>query len=145
MFGRCIAPSHNISKFKGSDCTGLGVFPVGRHPYTYSDAAGTAASTVTQPTGFWTLKVDGGAGTEWGTATWNTESEGDVPAGAVLEVRARAADTMAGLDFETYELISSGTEFTLAGGGGRWIQIQVKFQPNPKSTEGMTMQQRNGR
>ncbi len=31
--------SHNISKFKGSDCTGLGVFPVGRHCRIYRDPA----------------------------------------------------------------------------------------------------------
>lgn len=62
-----------------------------------------------------------------GTITWNTEPEGDVPAGAELTVDARAADTEAGLGSEAYVAVTSGTPFSLAG---QFIQVRVTFKPN---------------
>ncbi|MBI4334860.1 MAG: hypothetical protein HY673_26695 [Chloroflexi bacterium] len=119
---------NKISKFKGDTGAPLGVFPVGYQPYTYSDAAGLAAASITTPTGYWTVIQDGGgAGTQWGTVSWN----GSTPAGTSLEVRVRAADTVAGLDFQTYQLVSSGVEFTATG---QYIQIQVKFSASQAGT-----------
>ena len=112
---------HNVSKYRGTDGAPLGVFPVGNSPYTYSDAAGLAAASVTTPTGFWTVVRDSGAaGTQWGTASWSD----CVPAGGTVEVRVRTADIQSNLQFQTYMLVSNNVPFALAG---RYIEIQVKF------------------
>jgi hypothetical protein len=117
-------PGNNISKFRGTDGAALGVFPVGLEPYTYSDATGLAALTVTTPTGFWTVVKDGGsAGTDWTSVSW-TDS---VPAGATLEVRVRAADNAGDLQFQTFQLVSNGGDPNLMG---QYIEIQVKFVAN---------------
>jgi hypothetical protein len=97
-------------------------------PYNYSDMTGAQLLGSTAPQGTWTVTQDGVApGTAWGTITWNTEPEGDVPAGAELTVEARAADTEAGLGSEAYVAVTSGTPFSLTG---RFIQVRVTFKPN---------------
>jgi hypothetical protein len=97
-------------------------------PYNYSDMTGAQLLGSTAPQGTWTVTQDGTAlGTTWGTITWNTEPEGDVPAGAELTVEARAADTEAGLGSEPYVAVTSGTPFSLTG---RFIQVRVTFKPN---------------
>jgi len=114
----------NISKYRGSDGTPLGVFALGNEPYTYSDAAGFAARNVTNNTGTWTVVFDGtAAGTAWGTINWNES----VPAGASIEVRARAADSQAGLSLLAYQPVSKGVAFAQSG---RYIQVQTRLNAN---------------
>lgn len=121
--------SNNITKFRGTDGTFLGSLPVGREPYTYSDATGFAARNVTDPTGFWRVISDSGvAGTDWNNVSWNSEPQGNVPAGATLEVSVRAADAEAGLSLLPYTPTSNGA--LLAGVVGRFVQVQVLMQPN---------------
>ena len=116
--------NNNISKYQGSDGAALGVFPVGEAPYTYSDATGIGALTVTTPTGFWTVIHDSGSvTTDWGTVSWTDF----VPEGGTLEVKVRVADTEGGLPGENFDPVSDGVPFTATG---RFIEIQVKFIAN---------------
>jgi hypothetical protein len=113
-----------ISKYKGIDGTHLGVFPVGHHPYTYSDATGLGYRTSMTPTGTWTVIYDSGsAGTAWGTVSW-TDS---VPTGASVEVKVRTAETETGLGLVTYQTESNGVGFSATG---RYIQIQTRLTAN---------------
>jgi hypothetical protein len=114
----------NISKYRGSDGTPLGVFPIGNQPYTYSDAAGFAARNITNSTGTWTVVYDGAAaGTAWGTINWNDL----VPAGSSVIVQARTADTEAGLSLVAYQPVGKNVAFDAAG---RYIQIQARLSAN---------------
>ncbi|MBI2898446.1 MAG: hypothetical protein HYY06_33150 [Deltaproteobacteria bacterium] len=75
-------------------------FPVGNGPYTYSDFTGHSLR-LQFPQGVYTdvAEACGAAGAMWKTAHW----EGDVPEGAVVELRARTATTREGLaDAEWY-------------------------------------------
>ena len=113
-----------MQKYRGTDGAPLGVFPVGREPYTYSDAAGFAARNVTNPTGTWTVTFDGGAAaTPWGTINW-TDS---VPTGASIQVQARAADSVANLALAAYQPVSKGVQFAASG---KFIQILTRLNSN---------------
>lgn len=113
-----------MQKYRGTDGAPLGTFPVGDHPYTYSDAAGFAARNVTSPTGTWTVTYDGGAaGTNWGTINWNDS----VPTGASVQVQARAADVQANLAALPYLPVSKGVQFAAQG---KFIQIQTRLNAN---------------
>lgn len=113
-----------MQKYRGTDGAPLGTFPVGDHPYTYSDAAGFAARNVTSPTGTWTVIYDGGAaGTNWGTINWNDS----VPTGAAVQVQARAADLQANLAALPYLPVSKGVQFAAQG---KFIQIQTRLNAN---------------
>ncbi len=112
------------SKFLGTDGTALGVVPTGKSPYTYSDATGFAAANITVSTGSWTVIQDGGAaGTTWGTVSWNS----NVPVGAGVTVKARTADTQAGLQGQTFVDVGNGVPFTMTG---RYIEVQVRLTAN---------------
>lgn len=112
------------SKFLGTDGTAMGVVPTGLYPYTYSDASGFAAANITVSTGSWSIIQDGGAaGTAWGTAAWNAS----VPSGASVATRVRAADTVAGLQGQTFLDVSSGVPFNLSG---RYLEAQVRLTAN---------------
>jgi len=65
-------------------------FPAGTSLYTYSDFTGYALRTFVAPSGYARVVVDGCAAgpTEWESLWWDA----DVPAGARIEVRVRAAD-----------------------------------------------------
>jgi hypothetical protein len=118
------ANTGRMQKYRGTDGAPLGVFPVGTLPYTYSDAAGFAARNVTNPTGTWTVTYDSGAAaTPWGTINWNDA----VPAGASVQVRARSADTVAGLPVAAYLPVSKGVQFAATG---RYIQIETRLNAN---------------
>lgn len=113
-----------VMKYK-SDGTPLGVFPVGNHPYTYSDATGLSQLTQTDPTGTWTVIHDSGAGgTPWGKVNWNDL----VPTGSSVEVQVRAADTEAALPGLAYQPVSKNVQF---GATGRFIQIQTRLNASP--------------
>ena len=114
----------NVSKFRGSDGTPLGVFPVGDQPYTYSDAAGFAIRNSTNSTGTWTVVLDGSSnGLPWGTIQWNDL----VPTGASVVVQARTADAVAGLPLVPYAPVTKGVAFNATG---RFIQIQARMNAN---------------
>lgn len=113
-----------IQKYSGATGAPLGTFPVGNMPYTYSDATGLAARTVTSPTGTWTVILDGGAaGTDWSKVLWNDLT----PTGTAVVVSARAADTEAGLPGQAYVPVANGSDPMVAG---RFIQIQARLNGN---------------
>ncbi len=112
------------SKFLGTDGTSLGVVPTGLSPYTYSDASGFAAANITVSTGTWNVIQDSGtAGSSWGTVSWNAS----IPDGASVTVRVRTADTVAGLQGQTFTDVSNGAQFSLTG---RYIEAQVRLTAN---------------
>ncbi|GAB5380301.1 MAG: hypothetical protein Alis3KO_09530 [Aliiglaciecola sp.] len=112
-----------------NDCNFISTIPVGRDPYTYSDATGFGARTQTDPSGIWTIITDGGAaGTEWDSVSWNGEPQGNVPAGASIEVEARVADSEAGLGLVAYAPVGNGAPgLALVG---QFIQIRAVLRPN---------------
>lgn len=112
------------SKFRGTDGAALGVVPTGLYPYTYSDASGFAAANITVSTGTWNMIKDGGAdGTNWGTVAWTAL----VPDGADVAARVRAADTVAGLQGQTFSDVTSGASFDLTG---RYLEVQLRLTAN---------------
>ena len=118
---------NSVSQYD-SDCNFISTVPVGRTPYTYSDATGFGARNQTDPTGIWSIINDGGdAGTDWDSLAWNTEAQGNVPAGASINVEARAADLVANLGLEAYAPISNGG--TGLGLIGQFIQVRVTLRP----------------
>lgn len=119
--------SNNMAKYKGTDGSSLGVIPVGFEPYTYSDASGTAALSITTKTGNWSVIKDGGAlGTSWGKVSWNAT----VPTGASVSAEARASDTQAGLSSQLFQAVSNGTAFNLTG---QFIQVRLTLNANPQN------------
>lgn len=120
---------NNVRKFRGTDGALLGTLPVGSNPYTYSDATGFAARNVTTPSGFWNaVSNSGAAGTQWDKVTWNAEAQGNVPAGAVLKVEVRAADSEANLPLQPFVVATNGG--ALAGIAGQYLGIRVTMEPN---------------
>jgi hypothetical protein len=113
-----------VMKYRGTDGLPLGVFPVGNHPYTYSDATGLSQITQTQPTGTWTVIFDGGAaGTPWGTISWTDQ----VPAGGSVQVQVRTSDTQGALSGLAFQPVVKGVQFAAAG---RFIEIQTRLNAN---------------
>ena len=112
-----------------NDCNFISTVPVGRDPYTYSDATGFGARTQTDPSGIWTVITDGGAsGTEWDSVDWNGEAEGNVPTGASIEVEVRAADSEVDLGLSAYTPVTNGT--TGLGVTGQFLQVRAVLRPN---------------
>lgn len=113
-----------VMKHRGSDGAPLGVYPVGNHPYTYSDATGLSQRTQTNLSGTWTVVYDSGvAATPWGRIHWTDA----VPAGANVTVQARSADSVAGLSGQLYQAVAKGATFAAAG---RFIQIEARLAAN---------------
>jgi hypothetical protein len=99
-------------------------------PYNYSDMTGAQLIGVTGQ-GSWTVTQDGGAaGTAWGMVTWNTEPQGNVPAGASIKVEARTADTEAGLGSVAFAEVANATPFTMVG---RFIQVRATLTANSQN------------
>jgi hypothetical protein len=114
--------THNMAKYKGSDGSFLGVLPIGYEPYTYSDASGTAALSVTTKTGSWSGITNSGApGTKWGTISWNSST----PTGSSILVQARASDSPSPSGLFT--TVTNGTEFSLVG---QYIEIVTTLNAN---------------
>lgn len=109
------------SKFRGTDGAALGVVPTGLQPYTYSDASGFAAANITVSTGTWNIVQDSGVGgTDWGTLSWNA----NVPAGAIVIGRVRAAETIAALQGQPFLDVTNGAPFAVSG---RYLEAQVRL------------------
>ena len=116
--------TNSIAKYRGTDCSPLGTFPVGFDPYTYSDATGFAARNITSPTGTWTVVNDSTInGQGWTKISW-TET---VPAGGTLLVSARASDIQTNLSSMAFVPVTNGTS---PGVTGRFIQVQTRLNAN---------------
>lgn len=119
---------NSVSQYD-NDCNFISTVPVGRTPYTYSDATGFGARTQTDPSGIWTIISDGGsAGTEWDSIGWNAEAQGNIPAGASISVEARVADVEADLGLQVYAPVTNGS--TGLGLTGQFIQVRAVLRPN---------------
>lgn len=115
----------NLAKYRGTDGTPLGLFPVGNNPYVYTDGSGLTTKNVTNnKQGTWTVVYDSGAGgTPWGTVRWNDL----VPAGASVEVATRVAETPAALELQPYVPAAKGVPFP---GTGRYVQVRTRLINN---------------
>ncbi len=112
-----------IAKY-GPNCEKLGTFPVGNSPYTYSDAAGLAARSITTRTGDWNVVYDSAVpGVAWGRINWIVNQ----PAGSNLVVRARASDNQVALSGLPFITVTNGGTFNATG---RFIETQVRFTAN---------------
>lgn len=120
--------THNMAKYRGGTGDFMGVLGVGYEPYTYSDASGTAALSVTTHTGNWNVIQDGGAaGTPWGTVSWN----GTVPTGASVAAAVRAADTQGDLTSRVFQPVTGGAAFS--GVTGRYIELRLVLTANDQN------------
>lgn len=92
----------------------------GPGPYTYSDFTGSLRQIIGRQ-GFWTIVQDSGSnGEEWGNVSW-TSFEPDQTS---VMVEARAADTVPGLESETYIAVANGVDFSIFG---RHIQVRARL------------------
>lgn len=118
--------THNMAKYAGSNGDFLGVLGVGYEPYTYSDASGTAALSITTKTGNWGVEYDSGSSaTPWGTVSWNAT----VPTGASVTAEVRSADVKADLPGKVFVPVANGSPFT--GQVGRFLEVKVTLNANP--------------
>ena len=116
--------TNSVSKYRGTDCAPLGVFPVGFDPYTYSDATGFAARNITSPTGTWTVVKDSGVnGQAWSKVSWTEQ----VPQGASVQVSVRADDNQANLPNLAFLPVANGAN---PGVSGRFLQVQARLNAN---------------
>lgn len=117
--------SNNMSKYKGTDGTPLGQFPLGAFPYVYTDGSGlTTKNETVNKQGTWTVVYDGGAaGVPWGKIGWNDI----VPSGAAVNVDIRTADTQPALELQTYAPVGKNVAFNATG---RYIQIRTRLITN---------------
>lgn len=121
--------SHNMAKYDGLTGNFLGVIPVGFEPYTYSDASGTIALSLTNKNGSWTVMHDGGgSAVPWGSVSWNAT----VPAGAGLSTFARASDSLAELTTRAFQPVGNGSP--ISGLAGRYVELKVVFDASPQNT-----------
>ena len=112
--------SHRIAKYD-KNCNKLGTFPVGNSPYTYSDAAGLAARSITTRSGDWNVVYDSAVpGITWGSLTWASV----VPAGATLAFSVRTASTRAGLGASSFTDVGNGAAFNKVG---QFIEVRARL------------------
>lgn len=116
---------NRTTKYRGTDGHLIGFLPTGAYPYVYTDGSGlTTKNTTLNKLGTWTVKYDSGAaGTAWGKINWNDF----IPAGATIEVLARASDDLATLDLQNYQTIAKNVAFAATG---RYIQVRTRLQTN---------------
>jgi len=101
-------------------------------PDNYGDMAGVVTNIEISPEGTWTVVDDSGVpGNNWETIIWNTEPEGSEPEGTSITVDARAADSVDGLEAESYIAVLNGEPFSLTG---RFIQIRATLKPDSEGT-----------
>jgi len=114
--------SSQVYKLDQTTGAPLWVTPVGNTPYTYSDFTGYMIRNITQKTGTWTVVFDSEApATPWGKATWTSNE----PADTSVSVQVRSADTIAGLDLQTWLDVSNGVEFGPIS--GQYIQVKTRL------------------
>jgi len=119
--------SNRISKYD-KNCNKLGTFPVGNSPYTYSDAAGLAARSITTRSGDWNVVYDSAVqGTTWGQVQWN----GLVPTGGTLAFSVRTADSLVLLGGQSYTDVGNGSQFRKTG---RFIEVRARLAAGTDGT-----------
>jgi YVTN family beta-propeller protein len=95
----------------------------GAAPYNYSDMTGTVLFGTTIAQGTWRDVYDSGLlGTTWNDIFWNTEAEGDTPAGTTLVLEARVSDDL--MNWSAYAPYASGDPIGLVG---RYIELRATF------------------
>jgi hypothetical protein len=116
---------NTVKKFNGVNGNLITTLSTGSYPYVYTDGSGLTTKTQTNNTqGTWTVVYDSGAaGTKWGKVNWNDF----VPAGATVEVSARAANATAALDLQTYLPVSKNTAFATTG---QYVQVRTRLITN---------------
>ncbi|MBU1975132.1 MAG: hypothetical protein KKG59_01875 [Nanoarchaeota archaeon] len=119
--------AEQISKNLGSDGTGLGTWPSGHAPYTYSDAAGQGlAAAVTS--GTWTVVFDSEAmDTQFDYVTWSE----DVPEDTSLSVKVRSSDDQ--VAWSPWE-VAGLAETLVSTPNARYLQIEVHMQTTGENT-----------
>ena len=87
--------SSSASKIDTQTLKVLGEYPVGSHPYTYSDMTGYAAKNYTAPQGYYQHVIPGASfgNTEWTQLTVDVNTQGE----SYLKLRLRAANTVTAL------------------------------------------------
>ena len=104
-------------------------FPVGSHPYTYSDFTGFGLATIVRPQGYYNLVVEGCAldpQSTWEQLEW-TEDE---PPGTSVKLRVRVADTVAGLASATWYGPFDTSPADLAAAGvpaARYMEVEIQM------------------
>lgn len=89
--------------------------------YGYSDMTGIVARSMTTKLGTWTVNLDGGAATNWGTVSWNGQDSAE----AVIKVRVRvSADNKS---WSNWEDVVKNTALKSAV-AGRYIQLETTMQ-----------------
>jgi|GEM_PF-2031360 len=94
-------------------------------PYLYGDYTGAQLDRQAPYTraGSWDGIFDGQlAGLSWSTVRWNTEPQGAEPAGTLVVVGVRAADTLPALSSASYTPTGNGAP--LVGIAGRYVQVR---------------------
>lgn len=93
----------------------------GARPYNPSDMTGVVATTTGLQSGLWQVTTDGGDDeVEWSQVSWSA----DVPAGATLEVFARAASDAGSLAGAPWVATGNGAALGLTG---RLLETRVDF------------------
>lgn len=99
------------------------------NPYNYSDMTGAVSLGRTAPQGRWTVARDGGrTGAPWGRVRWSSYE----PPGSGVEVRARSAETLAGLGGAAWARAGNGIELDLPP--GRYLQVEATLRPTPSGS-----------
>jgi hypothetical protein len=124
--------ANNTTKFRGTDGQFLNTVPTGNNPYTYSDATGIGFQ-LANPNGIYTGIFDGeAAGTEWDEVNWNNEPEASEPPGTSITVTARSADSIPGLELESYAAVTNGAGGL--GALGQYLQVRSVLTPDGLGT-----------
>lgn len=112
--------SNRIAKYD-KNCNKLGTYPVGNSPYTYSDAAGLAARSITTRSGDWNVVHDSTVpGITWGQVQWS----GTTPPGGTLAFSVRTADSQLLLGGQPFTDVGNGSQFRLKG---RFIEVRARL------------------
>jgi hypothetical protein len=87
--------SSSATKINTTNDSVIGEYPVGSHPYTYSDMTGYAAKNYTAPQGYYQHIIPGASfgETKWSSLTVDVNCQGK----SYVKVRVRAANTVSGL------------------------------------------------
>ncbi len=107
---------------------------VDAQPYNYSDMTGFVALGATCREGSWTVFHDGGCeGAEWGVLTWTAQN---LSQDNRITVEIRADDVPAKLSrHDFYTRVRNGKSFCGRGIIGRWVELRVRFNARPCSTD----------
>ncbi|GMV42292.1 MAG: hypothetical protein AMXMBFR64_40080 [Myxococcales bacterium] len=128
--------SSSATKINPANMTPIFETATGANPYTYSDMTGFALKTVVAPLGYYRHIFEGWAGaqTQWQQIT----ADFVAPTGTAIEVRFRAANTLAALSAAAWSTTKgpfppASMPINLAQDGtmlGRFVEVEVKLISN---------------